>query len=268
MARRPAGALRISDAGIRLIVGHEGKRNRLYNDPAGHCTIGIGHLVHRGRCDGRASEARFADGLSDEQVYRLFRDEDVPRYEADVRRLVRVPLNQCEFDALVSYDYNLGPGNVSKSACLARLNSGDYEAAAVELATWPPNPSAGQWGPDKWSKAPGLFRRRREEAALFRFCERDEQTTPKEVEMFLFWHEGGLFAGSPPWRSSWGLAPGNCDALIAAGVPVLGRHGEPSELFGMLAPTDALVGGAVKGVESVEAAGEQDYAELIEKWGL
>ena len=56
--------LSISDAGLEFITGHEGLRLELYNDPAGHATIGVGHLVHLGPIDGRASEAPFANGIT------------------------------------------------------------------------------------------------------------------------------------------------------------------------------------------------------------
>ena len=84
--------------------------------------------------------------------------------------------------------------------------------------------------------------------------------------MFLFWHEGGLFLGSPPWRSTWGLAPTNCDTLIAAGVPVLGKPGQANELFVMLAPVESLVSRVATPEAGPESA--PDYSELIDKWGL
>ena len=157
--RRPAAELRLSSQGAALIAEFEGKSTVLYNDPAGHCTIGIGHLVHEGPTCGCEAEARFANGLSDEECYELFINEDVPRYEQPVRDLVSVPLKQSEFDALVSFTYNVGAGALEESTLRRLLNEGNYEGAANEFR--------------KWCKAggqvlEGLVRRRDREAAYFR----------------------------------------------------------------------------------------------------
>ena len=84
---------------------------------------------------------------------------DLTRYEADVSRLVKVPLNENQFGALVSFIYNLGAGNLGSSTLLRKLNAGDYAGAAGEFP--------------KWVKANGqtlngLVRRRQAEQALFR----------------------------------------------------------------------------------------------------
>ena len=70
--------MRVSDSGLRFIADHEGTVLRLYNDPAGHCTIGVGHLVHLGHCDGRGSEQPFLQGITEAQALQLLR-EDVAR---------------------------------------------------------------------------------------------------------------------------------------------------------------------------------------------
>lgn len=157
--RRPPSDLRLSSQGAALIAEFEGKSNVLYNDPAGHCTIGIGHLVHHGPICGCEKEARFTNGLSDDECYRLFIEEDVPRYEQPVQGLVSVPLMQSEFDALVSFTYNVGPKALEDSTLRRVLNAGDYAGAADEFG--------------KWCKAggqvmEGLVRRREREAAYFR----------------------------------------------------------------------------------------------------
>uniref|UniRef100_UPI000225FC22 lysozyme n=1 Tax=Paracoccus sp. TRP TaxID=412597 RepID=UPI000225FC22 len=83
---------------------------------------------------------------------------DLPRYEADVTRLVRVPLNENQFGALVSFTYNLGAGNLTSSTLLRKLNAGDYAGAAAEFPTW--NKAGGK-------VLNGLVRRRAAERALF-----------------------------------------------------------------------------------------------------
>lgn len=157
--RRPASELRLSSQGAALIAEFEGKSNVLYNDPVGHCTVGIGHLVHEGPIDGRESEARFATGLTDEECYKLFIDEDVPRYEQPVRNLITVPLSNSEFDALVSFTYNVGAGALEESTLRRLLNEGDYEGAANEF---------GNWTKAEGEVLEGLVRRREREAAYFR----------------------------------------------------------------------------------------------------
>jgi GH24 family phage-related lysozyme (muramidase) len=157
--RRPAAELSLSSQGAALIAEFEGKRNQLYNDPAGHATIGIGHLVHEGPVSGSEDEARFAAGLTDEELYQLFITEDVPRYQQAVRDLVTVPLYQSEFDALVSFTYNLGAGALEESTLRRLLNEGDYDGAANEF----PN-----WCNANGERLEGLVRRREREQAYFR----------------------------------------------------------------------------------------------------
>jgi GH24 family phage-related lysozyme (muramidase) len=122
-----------SEAGLQLIEESEGFRARLYNDAAGHCTIGYGHLVHRGNCNGRApSEIRFRHGISRSDAEALL-SQQVSQFEAVVSSSVKVPLNQSQFDALVDFCYNLGPSAFKNSTLLEKLNSGDYSAVPAEL---------------------------------------------------------------------------------------------------------------------------------------
>ncbi|EDH9820259.1 TPA_asm: lysozyme, partial [Salmonella enterica subsp. enterica serovar Typhimurium] len=79
-------------------------------------------------------------------------------YENDVSRLVKVKLTQGQFDALVSFAYNLGARTLSSSTLLRKLNSGDYAGAADEFLRW--NKAGGK-------VLNGLTRRREAERALF-----------------------------------------------------------------------------------------------------
>jgi GH24 family phage-related lysozyme (muramidase) len=147
---------RLSTRGAKLIAEFEGLRQKLYNDPAGHCTIGIGHLVHRGPCNGR-EPARFKRGLTPAQAYALLQ-RDAQRMEKAVNGL-RIPLNQNQFDALVSFTYNLGPGWTGWNNNLRRLLSQRrYREVPHELMDWV---HAGG------KVLPGLVRRRRAEGRLF-----------------------------------------------------------------------------------------------------
>lgn len=99
--------MNISDAGLKFIASWEGLVNRLYDDAAGHCTIGVGHLVHLGNCDGRPEEQPFLNGLTDDECYALMR-KDAQRFVDKVNREIAIPLTQNQFDALVDFAYNLG----------------------------------------------------------------------------------------------------------------------------------------------------------------
>lgn len=146
----------ISAAGARMIAEFEGFRSELYDDPAGHCTIGYGHLVHKGRCNGSEPEA-FRRGLTKVEARRLLRQDARPAGDA-VNTLVTVPLSQPQFDALTSFVYNLGSGNFASSQLLKRLNAGEYDAVPAELAKWV---NAGG------KRLEGLVRRRAAEGQLF-----------------------------------------------------------------------------------------------------
>ncbi len=152
---------------VEFIKAREAFRADLYNDPAGHCTIGYGHLVHRGNCDGQASEAPFAGGVSEARATELLRAH-LRGVEQVVNESVMVRLNQHQFDALVSFTYNVGIGRrptadregtgFRGSTLLRRLNAGEYDAVPGELARW--NKANGR-------VLPGLTRRRAAEGRMF-----------------------------------------------------------------------------------------------------
>jgi|GEM_PF-340811 len=146
----------VSDAGLGFITGFEGFRAALYNDAAGHCTIGIGHLVHHGACNGSES-AEFRAGITEDRARQLLRDDASTAVRA-VGSRVTVDLNQAQFDALVSFVFNIGDGNFQTSTLLRRLNAGEYAAVPEELNRWV---HAGG------KVLPGLQRRREAEGRLF-----------------------------------------------------------------------------------------------------
>lgn len=146
----------VSGAGAAFIAQFEGFRADLYNDAAGHATIGFGHLVRRGPIDGSEPE-EFRAGISRERALQLLAG-DAEQAAATVHGLVSVPLSQVQFDALVSFVFNLGAGNLAKSTLLRKLNAGDYDAVPSELARW--NKAGGR-------VLAGLTRRRQAEGRLF-----------------------------------------------------------------------------------------------------
>lgn len=112
----------ISARGLALIGKWEGTYLRPYNDPAGHATVGIGHLLHYGpvtaadRCGVWVKGQKQPGVLTVQEAWKLLK-RDLRRpgsYEAAVRALTRrgVILRQPQFDALVSFVYNCGPGAI------------------------------------------------------------------------------------------------------------------------------------------------------------
>lgn len=100
------------------------------------------------------------------EYYELL-DHDLGSAQQTVRSLVTVPLTQNQYDALVSFAFNVGAGNFASSNLLEKLNQGDYESVPGELARW-------VYGSDgeKWE---GLVNRREEEGALFAANDADEE---------------------------------------------------------------------------------------------
>jgi lysozyme len=146
----------LSDQGARFIGRFEGFRAHLYDDAAGNCTIGYGHLVHMGRCNG-SEPAAFKHGISEPAAEELLRKDAQTAADA-VRRSVHVPLNQAQFDALVSFVYNLGAGAFESSTLLRDINAHNFAAVPGQLEQWVH--AGGQ-------VLPGLVARRKAEAELF-----------------------------------------------------------------------------------------------------
>lgn len=151
-------SLSLSQAGANLVKAFEGCLQpigggiyRAYVCPAGVLTIGWGHTNHHGRKFDSAS--RWTKAECDAEFL-----SDMKRFEAAVRRLVKVPLKQHQFDALVSFAYNCGEGNLQRSTLLRKVNAGDFNGAIGEFEKW--NKGGGR-------VLAGLVRRRRSEALLF-----------------------------------------------------------------------------------------------------
>ncbi len=145
MSKAPVG--RVSQKGIDHIKRWEGCRTNAYKCPAGVWTIGYGHT----------RTAKPGQMISHEEAERLLR-EDISRFEEGVRAYVRVPLSQGQFDALVSFAYNIGNEAFRKSTLVRLLNEGKYQTAALQLHRWV---NAGG------KKLTGLVQRRNDEYGLF-----------------------------------------------------------------------------------------------------
>jgi GH24 family phage-related lysozyme (muramidase) len=141
------GGKKINQAGLELIKNFEGLKLEAYLCPAKVPTIGYG----------TTTGVKMGDRITAAQAEALLR-KDVEKFEAAVRKLVTVPLNDNQFSALVSFTYNLGAGALQKSTLLKLLNQGDYESASQEFLKW--NKAGGK-------VLTGLVRRRQAEQALF-----------------------------------------------------------------------------------------------------
>lgn len=144
-----------SEKGIRLIKQFEGCRLTAYPDPGtggNPWTIGYGwtHPV-----DGKPVKR----GMTiDQQTADRLLKTGLVGYENDVLKVVRVKLTQGQFDALVSFAYNVGSRALSTSTLLKKLNAGDIKGAADEFLRW--NKSGGK-------VMPGLTNRRKAEREVF-----------------------------------------------------------------------------------------------------
>jgi lysozyme len=175
--------MRLSDKGLLLITSFEGFPNggRPYNDPSRYSTVGYGHLIamrpvnDNDRGDVWVTGQRTPGRLSQPEAMRLLR-ADLGDYEAGVMHAVTRRITQGQFDALVSFAFNVGVGALRGSTLLRRLNAGDAAGAANEFQRW--SMSAGR-------RLPGLVRRRAAERALFLSAHTDALAgyPPNEVEM-------------------------------------------------------------------------------------
>tara|TARA_B100001564_G_scaffold320662_1_gene298780 strand:+ start:876 stop:1301 length:426 start_codon:yes stop_codon:yes gene_type:complete len=139
--------MKTSLEGINLIKHFEGCELEAYKCPAGVWTIGYGHI--KGVQEGDVITEQQADDML---------VEELEEYENYIHNLVSCPLNQNQFDALVSWVYNLGSSNLQASTLLKVLNAGDYAGVPAQMLRW--NKAGGK-------VLEGLTRRRQAEADLF-----------------------------------------------------------------------------------------------------
>ena len=145
---------RINAAGLSLVKEFEGFEPSWYKDPVGIRTIGYGHTDAAGDPKYAATKSLV---LSEAKATEILRN-DLQKYADAVSKAVTVPLNDNQFDALVSWCYNVGPGAMAGSTLVRKLNAGDYAAVPFELSKW--NKAGGK-------VLPGLTRRRAAEGSLF-----------------------------------------------------------------------------------------------------
>ena len=143
--------MKISNTGIKLIRGFEELRLKAYDDGVGVWTIGYGTTVINGVA------VKKGDTCTLEQA-KAYMAQDLKKFESAVNTAVKVPLNQNQFDALVSLTYNIGIGAFKDSTLLKKLNAKDYAGTAAQFPRW--NRGGGR-------VLNGLVKRRKIEMELF-----------------------------------------------------------------------------------------------------
>jgi lysozyme len=146
--------VKVSKKCLDMLAHHEGVRVKPYRCPAGLWTVGVGHLIG----DGHSLPDSWNRTFSLKEVYDLLA-QDVARFERGVERLLpNVKLSQNEFDAVVSWCFNLGLGTFQRSTFRQALLRGDKVAAMQSLRKY--NKAGGK-------VLKGLDNRRKDEEALF-----------------------------------------------------------------------------------------------------
>jgi lysozyme len=145
--------MKVSQECLNMLKHHEGIRYSPYKCPAGLWTVGVGHLIG----DGKTLPPEWNRKFSKDEVDSILAD-DLRRFERGVSRLCPRIQHQGQFDALVSFAFNLGLGALQRSTLRMKHNRGDYASVPKEFL--------------KWSKAGGkvlrgLLARRKDEARLY-----------------------------------------------------------------------------------------------------
>ncbi|USA54565.1 lysozyme [Acinetobacter sp. C32I] len=148
----PNQAMKTSQVGINLIISFEDLVLTAYDDGVGVWTIGYGTTVYP-----NGIRVKRGDTCTKAQAMSFFQ-HDLRRFEAAVNQVVKVTINQNQFDALVSLTYNIGEQAFKDSTLLKKLNAGDFMGAAEQFKVW-------NKGGGKVMK--GLVRRRAAERELF-----------------------------------------------------------------------------------------------------
>lgn len=145
--------LYISERGLALIKRYEGFSASVYKDSAGKDTIGFGHLLKSGDT--------FDAGISKLQAEQLLL-QDIALAEQGIHRLLGVSLTQSQYDALVSFVYNVGVAAFARSTLKKALNGAEYRRAGDEFLRWNKIRKNGVL-----VESPGLTARRSAERILF-----------------------------------------------------------------------------------------------------
>lgn len=117
--------MRISELGLTLIKAFEGLVLKAYYCAAGVLTVGYGH-----------TKGVSKDTVITPEIAEVLLKEDCITSEKQVNKLIKVPLNQKQFDALVSFVFNIGGGALERSTLRMKLNRKEYFEASLEFEKW------------------------------------------------------------------------------------------------------------------------------------
>lgn len=144
--RVAVATLAASTIALSTIALHEGFRGKAYRDPVGIPTIGYGET----------KGVKMGDTITQKEALERLRTS-ADEHGKGMAACIKVPISQSEYDAYLSFTYNVGVGAFCKSTLNKKLNAGDYEGACTELLKW--NRAGGM-------VLPGLTKRREEEYKL------------------------------------------------------------------------------------------------------
>lgn len=154
--------MQVGPHGKMLFKEWEGLVPHEYLDSGGAPTIGIGHLLTRsertsGKIILRGQSLDYRNGFTEQQCWDLL-DQDLDGVERTINDAVKVPLNQNQFDALVSFAFNVGDNAFRDSTLLKLLNQGQYDQVPAQLR---------RWVRDNGHVVQGLINRREKEIVLW-----------------------------------------------------------------------------------------------------
>jgi lysozyme len=131
--------MNVSPNAIKVIKHHEGVRQKPYRCPAKLWTIGVGHVIYPEQGKLKVDD-RMSFFLKEEDNRTFLMEEidgilrtDLARFERGVAQYVPVPLTQGQFDALVSFSFNVGLGTLQRSTLRQKALRGDFQGAAEEF---------------------------------------------------------------------------------------------------------------------------------------
>jgi len=212
--------MKTSKSGLEFIARWEGVVLHPYLDVASLWTIGVGHLIKHGESFSSISADKVNALLASKDPHHPYgellisREEaveilsrDVAAVENALEAWIKVPLNQNQYDALISFGFNCGPGVFKTSGACKALNAGNYEDVPEKLLDWSKVRIGGELKVNK-----GLFNRRTAEGQLFA-KESMKPVDPHETPTIVMWDKN-LIMDTQTRLKMLGLYPGLIDGII------------------------------------------------------
>jgi len=193
-------SLTTSKKGLEHIMKWEGIILKRYICPAGKPTIGVGHVI--------LPNENYLE-ITKEQALEIL-TKDVQRFELAIKKHITVPLNQNQFDALVSFIFNTGEGGIINTSIQKAINSSDFSKVPEKLKEWCKFRVGGVMKVNK-----GLLNRRTSEAQLF--MESPKQNSSCKLMLEMTWDKESLKKAQEK-LSKLGLYKNKIDGLWGPGT--------------------------------------------------